>query len=224
MKIVKKSLNVDEYYAEVFAKDKIFIHHTSGSHRPDWTIDGWEADKIRSGGTLRVATSFVIGGISTIDGNSDFDGVIYQAFNDKYWAHHLGMNQPNNRQMNQHSIAIEICNYGPLTRTLDGKYLNYVNKQIPESMVVELAEPFRGFKYYHKYTDKQLDSLKELLVDLSGKYNINLKEGIARYKTFDYNNLAVSGVPGLWTHTNVRRDKTDCSPQPKLLDMIYSLK
>ena len=28
---------------------------------------------------------------------------------------------------------------------------------------------------------------------------------------------------GLWTHTNVRKDKFDCFPQPELVDMLKNL-
>ncbi len=40
---------------------------------------------------------------------------------------------------------------------------------------------------------------------------------------FLYNTQALAGHGGLWTHTNVRKDKTDCSPQKNLVDLIMSL-
>jgi len=99
----------------------------------------------------------------------------------KNWAHHLGTKATNNVTLNKQSIAIEICNYGPITKSTDGKFYNYVNKPVPTEMVVELATPFQGYKFYHKYTDKQIASLKELLIDLSARFKIDLKSGLQPY-------------------------------------------
>lgn len=230
MKIVDKILPAGEYYKEVFEKDTIYIHHTAGSHRPDWSIEGWSHDRSKNGGQLAVATAYVIGGLSTTDKNADFDGVIYRAFEDKYWAHHLGLEQANNRLLNQKSVAIEICNYGPLIKTADGTFLNYVKRSVPAEMVAELAEPFRGFKYYHKYTDKQLIALKELMQDIAHRNpKIDLKTGLKLFinqggaGALDINQGALKGVPGIWSHSNVRKDKTDVWPQPQLFDLIKQL-
>lgn len=229
MKIVDKILEAGEYYKEVCEKDTLYIHHTAGGHRPDWTIDGWERDKSKNGGILPVGTAYVIGGISTSDKNADYDGLIYRAFDDKYWAHHLGLEVVNNKLLNQKSVAIEICNYGPLTKTKDGIFLNYVNKAVPPEMVEELSTPFRTFKYYHKYTDKQLIALKELMQDIAQRHpKIDLKKGLQLFinqgaAALDINQGAVKGVPGLWSHTNVRKDKFDVWPQPQLIDLIKQL-
>lgn len=231
MKIVDYILPVGEYYADIRKKTTIYLHHTAGGHRPDWTIDGWKHDRTKTGDKLAVATTYVIGGLSTTNNESMYDGVLYRAFDEKYWAHHLGLKTQNNRKLNQSSIAIEICNYGPLIKNSQGKFINYVKKEVPQSMVVTLEEPFRGYKYYHKYTDKQLKTLKSLLIELSERHKIDLSKGIGErllppFKpnhAFDVQDLALSGSSGLWTHSNVRRDKTDCFPQPELVSLILSL-
>lgn len=228
MKIVDKILDAGEYYAEMYEKNTLYIHHTAGSHRPDYTIDGWERDRSKNGGQLPVATAYVIGGISTTDKNSDFDGVVYRAFDDRYWAHHLGLHMPNNVQLNRQSVAIEICNYGPLTKTKDGMFLNYVNREVPKEMVLELPAPYRGFTYYHAYTDKQLATLKELMTDIAKRYpGINLKNGLQQFlhmgaTAFEINQAALKGMPGVWSHSNVRNDKFDVWPQPQLIELIKS--
>jgi hypothetical protein len=223
-------LNKGEYYDNEVKKDTIYIHHTAGSHRPDWVIAGWNADKSKSGGQLPVATSYIIGGASTSDGDTSWDGVICQCFPENKWAHHLGLEQANNTALNSKSIAIELCNYGPLTLLQDGRYMNYVNRPVPSPMAVQLSKPFKNYKYYHKYSDKQLDSLRLLLLDLSKRYNIDLKSGLQPLlnagkgnDAFDLNQDALAGKPGLWTHTNVRGDKFDCSPQDSLIETIKSL-
>jgi len=216
------------YFQQVVKKNTIYIHHTAGGNRPDWTISGWQSATDKEGHHVPVSTAYVIGGKSTTDGNIDFDGKVYRAFDDKYWAYHLGLNAANNVQLNSESVAIEICNYGPLTKTINGTYLNYVNKAVPESDVVDLGKPFRGFRYYHKYTDAQLVSLKALILDVAKVHSIDLSVGLKQLvplgaTAFELNQGALKGTGGLWTHTNVRQDKFDCSPQPQLLELIKSL-
>ena len=75
-------------------------------------------------------------------------------------------------------MGIEICNYGPLTLSNDGRFFNYVNSLVPETQVVELDESFRGYKFYHKYTDAQLDNLGKLLIFLSDRFDIDLGVGL----------------------------------------------
>ena len=224
------SLNKGEYYEESVKKDTIWIHHTAGGHRPDWTIAGWNADRAISGERLRVATAYVIGGKSTSNNDNNLDGAICNCFPDKYWAHHLGLTTANNVPLNKRSVAIELCNYGPIRLSGDGKFYNYINKPVPAEMVVELSEPFQGFKYYHKYTDKQISALKGLLLDLANRYSIDIRAGLKPLLqenknggAFLMNADARAGTPGLWTHTNVRKNKFDCSPQESLINMILSL-
>jgi hypothetical protein len=222
-------LEPGEYYAEVFEKDTVFIHHTAGGHRPDWVVQGaWENDKSKAGLKLAVATAYVIGGVSTTDKDSSWDGVIVKAFDDKFWAHHLGTTEPNNRMLNAKSIGIEICNYGGITMGKDGIFYNYVHKPVPADQVIDLKVPFRGYRYYHSYTKKQLSSLRELLLHLAHNHSkINLKRGLQENLVndgaFEVNRSALKGSGGLWSHTNVRGDKNDCYPHPQLIELIKTL-
>lgn len=165
-------LKADQYVAERTQKDTIYLHHTAGAHQPENVVTGWNTDT-----QGRVATSYLIGGIAS-DGNALWDGVIVRCFPDEYWASHLGGNLPS--ALNKKSIGIEICNWGQLTES-GGKFLNAYGKEVPQSQVVKLDKPFRGFQYYHKYTDKQIESLRGLLLDIGQRYGINLKAGIQKY-------------------------------------------
>jgi hypothetical protein len=40
---------------------------------------------------------------------------------------------------------------------------------------------------------------------------------------FEFNPLTKTGYPGLWSHSSVREDKNDLSPQPNLISMLKSL-
>ena len=82
-------LNSDEYFPVDHNKSIIYLHHTSGSHRPDWVVSGWDKDKNSDGSVRKIATSFVIGGKSTRDNDSSWDGVIVRCFPESQWAWHL---------------------------------------------------------------------------------------------------------------------------------------
>ena len=55
------------------------------------------------------------------------------------------------------------------------------------------------------------------------KYEIPLEDRVYNRDWFDLKFDALNGVPGLWTHCNVREDKIDCYPQPELIDMLNTL-
>ena len=121
--------------------------------------------------------------------------------------------------MDKISIGIEICNWGQLTLK-DGKFYNYVNREVPADEVCELATPYKGYKYYHNYTDAQIQSTKELLLLWKEKYNIPLtyNEDI-----WDITPRALKGEAGVFTHNSVRKDKVDIYPHPKMIEMLKSL-
>jgi len=220
--IVDHLLPEDEYVREVCLKSSIFLHHTAGSFRPDYTIDGWKT-KSKSG-PLRVGTAFVIGADSRHE--HQFDGVTHRAFNEKYWGHHLGLNDPMNRKLNSESIAIELCSFGALIKK-NGKYIPVAypdkNIEIPEEEVCHLDVAWRGYTHFHRYTEKQLAECKRLVLILSTLFDITLPDHQYDRSWFDTSMAALYGVSGLWTHAQVRRDKTDCFPQPELIHMLNTL-
>jgi hypothetical protein len=226
MNITDQILQKGEYYQEVFTKDVIYLHHTAGGHRPDWTISGWDTDDDEATKKARVVgTAFVVGGKSTVDlGDDLWDGNIFRAFDEKLWAHHLGTKLVNNGDLNRHSIGIEICNYGPIKLGSDGKFYNYVNKQVPANQVIKLDKSFRGYTYYHAYTDKQIASVKELILYLKSKFStIPLKSPLVDVNGYELYELAKKGYPGIYSHSNVRSDKFDLSPQPNMIEMLKSI-
>lgn len=186
LNIEDKILPDDEYFKTETKKTILVLHHTAGSHRPDWTIDSWDRDQTSGGKTSRIATSYVIGGKSTRGNDDEFDGKVYRAFEDKYWAYHLGLKTKLNSPLNKHSIGIEICNYGPLTLSKNGEFLTYVNSVVSEEDVIDLGKSFRGYRYWHNYSDRQLESLEFLMKKIISEHDINpmwgLKELLKRKK------------------------------------------
>ncbi len=228
--IKDKLLSKGEYKDEVTEKDTIVIHFTAGNDNPENTIEGWEADfTIDAATNLRkdvvVGTHFVIGGKSTRNPvASPYDGKVYRAVAEDKWIHHLGTKYDNNTVLNKKSIGIEICNYGPIKLTAAGKYLNYVNNEVPAKAVIKLDKPFRGYTYYHDITDAQLASLRELIVYLYEKHpKILLKTPLLDDTGYELSDYAKKGVPGVYVHTNYRSDKFDWPPIPKLMKMLSSI-
>lgn len=217
-KIVWSPLNAGQYIREAVAKKSIYIHHTAGSASPQGVLRWWNETK------TRVGTAFVIGGKPTRASHTWEDGELVQAFSSKYWAYHLGLKKANmppgsasSRDLNSQAIGIELCNWGYLTKR-DGKFYTYVNSVVPEDEVITLDWKYRGHYHWHRYTDAQITILEELIVAMADKYEIP-----TCYKgdqMFELDMRAFENEPGIWTHTSVRADKTDCSPQPHLIEML----
>lgn len=209
-----------QYIKEETNKLQIVLHHTAGNSSGPATIKMWDSDD-----RGRIATCVTISGNGL--SKDTFDGEICQAFPSKYWAYHLGI-KPDvfksvgvpYQNIDKISIGIEICNWGPLTKVGD-KFLNYVNREIPVSQVCELDEPYKGHKYYHAYTDAQIESVRQLLVYWNNIYKIPLVYNPK--DMWDVSKNALKGVPGVYSHNSYRKDKTDISPQPKMIAMLESL-
>lgn len=207
-----------QYIQEEHPKKQIYIHHTAGNADGEATFKSWAAN------VDRIATCVTISG--KIAGKPELDGQIVQGFSSKFWAFHLGVkqqvftaNKVPYQPLDKTSIGIEICNWGQLTQR-DGKFLNYVGREVPADQVCELDTPFKGFKFYHSYTDKQIESVKQLLLLWKERYGIPLtyNEDI-----WDVTPRALKGEAGVFTHNSVRKDKVDIYPHPKMVEMLKSL-
>jgi N-acetyl-anhydromuramyl-L-alanine amidase AmpD len=220
-KIKQVPLTKNEYSQEVHEKVQIVLHHTAGNSSGPGTIQMWDNDS-----RGRIATCITISGKGTSKGT--FDGEICQAFSSKHWAYHLGIKPDVFRskgvpykQLDKTSIGIEICNWGPLEK-IGEKFFNYIDREVALDQVCELETPYKGHKYYHAYTDAQIESVRQLLVYWNEVYDIPLD-----YIAEDMWNVSVralKGEKGVFTHNSYRKDKSDVSPQPKLIAMLQSLK
>ncbi len=216
--ITKSFLDKGEYFSGPVNKDFLYLHHTAGGHNPYSTIKNWNNDT-----RGRIATEFVIGGPSVKGDNFEFDGDILQAFPEGGYAWHLGDN--GSQYMHKHSVGIEVCNFAYIVNGL-----TYAKTKIADSQMVTLNKAFRGYKTWHRYSDKQIESLRDLILHIANRDNIDIHSGlIAEIKKkgvdgFEFNPDAYYGkIKGMWTHTNVRKDKSDMFPQQELIDMLLSL-
>ncbi len=223
--VIKKSyLDKDEYLAGPTEKVYLFLHHTAGWNNPYNTIKSWNNDD-----RGKIATQFVVGGISIKDDDSTYDGEVIECFPDGGYAYHLGQN--GSTKLHPYSIGIEICNFGQLTKKGD-KYYNYVNIEVPSKYVCDLGYKFRGYQYWHAYTDAQIESTRLLIKEIARRHpKLDITKGIKEWlktktpaEAFEFNQNAYLGkVEGMLTHTNTRKDKADCYPDPRLIEMIKSL-
>jgi N-acetyl-anhydromuramyl-L-alanine amidase AmpD len=210
-KFVQVRLKETQYFQEVHPKKQIVLHHTVSNGNAKNVIAWWNKTP------ARVGTAFII----------DREGVIHQCFSSKHWAHHLGTKAKSNKQLNQQSIGIELCSWGalkrsPITSSVKATFTSSVGTVVPIDEVIELQEPFRGSRYYQKYTDKQLKSLQILLNYLCETYNIPKTYNADMWEYSRYS--ALCGSPGIWSHVSYRKDKSDCFPQLELIETIENLK
>jgi hypothetical protein len=218
MQINKYFLPSDEYKAGPTQKEYLFLHHTAGWHNPYRVIDSWGRDSRGA-----VATEFVMGGQSIKGDNEKYDGEMVQCFPEGAYGWHLGKN--GSRHMHTHSVGIEVCNFGYIT---NGK--TYAGTTADKSQICVLDEPFRGYKEWHKYSDKQISVLKDFILYIADRDSIDVRKGLVEEvkkkgaKGFEFNEDAFYGkIKGMWTHTSTRKDKFDMYPSPELLDMLMSL-
>jgi len=221
-KLIQVNLTDNQYFREEHPKSQIYLHHTAGNPSAINTAKYWQQD------ATRVATSFIISGkVKQPNSNNEKDGDIIQCFGSKYWAYHLGLKQEmfNSfglpyKSLDKLSIGIEICNWGQLTKDDDGIFRNYVNGIVPSDEVTELQTPFKGYKYFHSYTDAQINATKELVTYLCEKFNISK---IYNDDIFSLNKRAFNGDNGIYTHNSVRKDKVDIYPCPRIINMLKNL-
>ncbi len=224
--IDRQYLDKDEYVRDYGKIEPLgfFLHHTAGWDNPYNTVAGWNKDK-----RGRVATQYCIGG-SNVKGKTKHDGVVVECFPNNYLGWHLG--KVGSFKISKLSGGVELNNFGYLKKKGD-KYYTYVNTEVKPEYVCDLGYKFRGHQYWHAYTDKQIESLRLLILhlrDIYPKMDLEnglpklLKEGVHPKDAFEFNADAYNAKQfGLWTHTNVRKDKFDCFPQPELVQMLKQL-
>jgi hypothetical protein len=215
-------LDQSEYLIGQDTPEYIFIHHTAGWHNPYKTISNWDNDE-----RGRIGTQYVIGGQSIKGNDNQFDGQIVKCMEDGGWAYHLG--KVKSFHMHKNSIGIEVNNFGYLKRTPEG-FKTWAGQVVKDTQVYDLGYEWRGHRYWHNYSDNQIESLEMLIKYLSEKYSIDLSKGLKEWisenpeTSFDFKEDAYYGkVKGLLSHSNVRSDKTDMYPHAKLIKMIKSL-
>lgn len=208
-KLYNISLNVKEvdfkgyYFTAQHDKKQIIWHHSAGWDNARGMFDWWKQD-----GVVHVGTS-----IGIVD-----DGTVYRGFDESYWAASIGARHVNNRQRDKEAVCVEICNWGNLTEK-NGKFYSWASAEVHPDKVIEIN--YKGYKYFEKYTIKEIETLKVWTILMGIRFDIPLSYDYDRM--FKLSDDAFAGVPGIYTHNSYRQDKTDVYPHPQLIEMAESL-
>ena len=201
-KIVTVDFPDDQYFREIYEKKQIVLHHTVSGPSVRGDIATWIQDK------RRIATCIIIDGA----------GIPHQLYSSKFWAGHTGRGS----NLDKHSIAVEIDNWGFLEPTSDPTKWKtfYGNTVTTEAQYY--PDGFRDHKYYEKYKEPQLRTLGALLLYWNQRYMIPLTYNADMW---DVTERALSGMSGVWTHDSYRPapEKTDCHPMPELIHLLKTL-
>lgn len=188
------------YYAQPTTKRRIVLHFTAGFLGGDL-------------GTLTTPNNHV--SVSFIVARG---GTIYRLFDTAYWSYHTGGGTVGgNKTISSSSIGIELSNVGYLD--LAGSWLWYWTgdrycQPGDTQYYTQLANDFRGKRYYAKFTDAQYTALNALLTALCSKHSIprTFLATAARYSTFASSNAGQS-YRGICSHVNYRPSgKWDIGP------------
>jgi hypothetical protein len=211
-------------------RNGVVLHHTVGG-TVSGAVNWWNNDKIA------VATPYIIAGYDLPrkpSWETAKNGEVYQTFDPhKHWSYGLGLKKEHLKGVDRDTverskIQIELVNWGQLSER-EGKFYTMSAKpiEIPTDQVVELDKPFRGFRYWHRYSPEQLSALFDLLHYVCGEFGIVKSVfGGAHSITpehFLLNSQAQANAAGIWSHGNYRQDKFDVCPQPELIYMLNSL-
>lgn len=190
-------LPAGQYMPVETAKDQIVLHFTAGLSARS-AFDAWSRTPVA------VATSFIV----------DLDGSIYQTFDPRYWAYHLGVGADDNPgwALDKRSIGIEIVNPGPLVARdnvlcwwPDGYWSKFCSTLDDKRYYIQ---DFRGFHFWARFTPAQLAVIPRLVWSLCGQFGIphdvlpSASLEVEKMKSFR----------GICSHQNFRPDKLDIGP------------
>lgn len=198
------------YVVQSSYKDQIVLHHTVSGNSAQAVVDYWKKQP------KLIGTPYLI----------DRQGVIYQLFDDRYWAGHVGDTvkdmQVYNlipRNCSKNSLGVELLSMGGLRKDSSGDYVDYYG-HVFRGEVEKLDTEHRGYFYFEKYTTAQLDGLAKLLSYWKGRYSIPM---VYRPEIFGLMKEALNATPGLYTHCSFRQDKSDLYPSKELISMLKTL-
>ena len=203
-------------------KNQLVLHHTVSGPLVNGDLYTWQNKGDR------VATAFVI----------SRKGEIYQVFNSHFWAVHLffdnkpfelaeqkwGLKFPTQQRetLEMKSIGIELDSWGGLTQNSNGEWTNAYDEVIdPTEYPVQIySNGYRNYFGFEKYTTRQINATKALILALHDRWDFPLDYN---ENMWEFNEDAINRKSGIWSHVSFRPDKSDCHPQPELINMLKSL-
>jgi N-acetyl-anhydromuramyl-L-alanine amidase AmpD len=195
------ALPPSQYMHEETEKDLIIVHFTAGS-TASGAFSSWMTTD------ARVATAYIL----------DLDGTIYELFDPRYWAYHLGIKgaASQNFRHDRRSIGIEIVNVGPL-KERDGALFWWPNDFRTRFCGLDetdkyVKKAYRGFQHYAAYTPDQSAALGPLVDHLRQRFSIPKRlPSLAQRERSDPSGY-FKDFRGIASHQNFRADKFDTGP------------
>ncbi|MEO5357218.1 MAG: N-acetylmuramoyl-L-alanine amidase [Nitrospirae bacterium YQR-1] len=191
---INKTLRLQdkEYIKTETKKDLIVVHHTVGATAKS-TIEYWATDP------QRIGTAYVI----------ERDGEIFEVFDSKYWAYHLGL-ENSGGLVDKRSIGIELASEGGLIQRNERLYCfgKVSDRTVFKDAFYDNGTPWRGYRFFDAYSEAQITSLIELINQLIVQFNIP-KFTPANHVDTDDGYRQFKGILG---HHHLRRDKSDVHP------------
>jgi N-acetyl-anhydromuramyl-L-alanine amidase AmpD len=195
-----RRLPPNQFVPEPQTKDLVVLHFTAGGSTAG-AINSWLSTP------ERVATAYLV----------DVDATIFEVFDPRCWAAHLGVGATQNpgHQLDRRSIGIEIVNWGGLKRA--GGQLNcWPNNYTQRYCAIEekgryVESNFRGFGYFASFPDAQLAAAIALTRHLCDQFGIPKrtppadKRGLLDWPFF-------GRYTGVASHQNFHAGKSDIGP------------
>jgi len=184
-----------DYVAVATPKDLIVLHFTAGLTARS-AYETWRNDP------RRIATAYIV----------DSDGTVFEMFDPRYWASHLGIK--GGPVHDKRSIGIEIANVGPLTPSADRSALTWWTGKTFCSLDATTdycRQRYRGFEYYAAFPPAQVASVAALVRYLTERFAIPLRLPPAD-KRHEFDEAFFTSFRGIATHANFRKDKFDIGP------------
>lgn len=158
------------------------------------------------------------------------NGEIINYYDDQYWGNHLDFLNSDleyfgifkEYDVEKTSISILLESLGVAYFDHNRKIFISLNLGIEVPRVYEFCSnaKFKGHQYYDFITTKQIESLRELLVELTKKHHIPTKYNPDMWSL---SRKALTGTPGIWTHNSYRTPSIDPHPQIELVNLLRSL-
>jgi N-acetyl-anhydromuramyl-L-alanine amidase AmpD len=216
----KYVLPLKNYYQDPQLKKAVVLHHTNGwtvvkgtKDRPSMNHFNWWKSTNK-----HVSTAYSI----------DYKGNVYEHFDPKHWAYHLGIGG-SKRFLDKQSIGIEITNEGYMTK--HGDDFKWYSGPTPIAYNRVNDEPFhikngwRGYNWYAPYSQEQYEATLFLVKYLCDEFNI--KKNVIPDNEY-HPEILDGNFEGIYNHSNVRdypsdRNKWDLSPAFPLKKLLKEL-
>jgi peptidoglycan hydrolase-like protein with peptidoglycan-binding domain len=216
----KYILPIKNYYQTPQIKKAIVLHHTNGwtvvkgtKDRPSMNHFNWWKST-----DIHVSTPYSI----------DYKGNIYEHFDPKFWAYHLGIGGAK-KYLDKQSIGIEITNEGYMTKSGD-KFHWYsgptaLQYNRPNDEPFYIKDGWRDYNWYAPYSKEQYESTLWLVNFLCDEYNI--KKNVIPDNEY-HPEILDGNFEGIYNHSNVRdypaaKPKWDLSPAFPLKKLLKEL-